>query len=618
MARKRLKCGGRPKALLGAAISSGAMLAAAAMQVAATTAAANKQEKAIKEQAQKQANALNEVNENNTKNIQEQNELIESQEEKNRQLQQDFQMSMQMQMGQENEANRLEANKMQLKYGGKVKRQKLKSVTSYGGDNIPFKVKDGGVAIPVNVDYNGYGLYTFVGDTHNEKHKTPDGKTKTGIGLEFGNGNEVEVEDKEAMLVNGNNDAIVYSNHNIDGFKPAEAVLSGMNPIDVYKVQEIKKAIKGYNDDGTKNLKGRKHAKYGTSVSNLLGAGINTLGGRFVGSSTLSGIPQQTLASTIQPTAGPTTVTTPTTGYTGGKQTLTNNNFLGGYGGAAMVSGANLAGAGITTLGNILASNKIAKAYSAAGDILASAYRNMRNINVDWLDKDTFRPAYAMAVTRDPYYNVNPQIERINRDAAAEERAINRNTLSSASRLTRLAETNDRKQQRIGEQYAIKANQEEQQKRENAATRTEFSKFNAQQEMQALNDYTGYKLQAETTKANIANESILGAAGAQADALTQSTSIKGNALQQSLATIGSAIGLAGQAFGTAYDTNRALNNEYRWGIMGYDDSKQVDAAIANGDWQAARALYYKHINYDNPISQDMIKRLRYRFPNLIG
>jgi len=169
-------------------------------------------------------------------------------------------MQLQMLTGQQNVNDRLEASKLKVRNGGKINRRRLRNITPptfLQGNNLDFKVTDGGYAMPVGSTPEGYNLFELRGNDHEHYHKTKGGKNKTGVGIKFADGNVVEGEGNQntnqgEYLLQTPDAAYFISRHNIDGFNPAQAVNYGMHPLQAYAIQENKKAIKGITDDGKK------------------------------------------------------------------------------------------------------------------------------------------------------------------------------------------------------------------------------------------------------------------------------------------------------------------------------------------------------------------------------
>lgn len=623
MKRIRLKNGGktRHKAFLGAdgAIMAAATLAAAGINSAATTSAAKTQAKAVTENAKTQAQSIKQQSDNNTALQKESINFTRQQNQENRQQQQDIQTTLQMMAGQENMNDRMEANKIVVKYGGKTKRSSIKSSTFYGGAGMPFNVTDGGAVLPLRIDNNGFGLYEIIGDTHEQSHKTPNGKRKTGVGIKFKNGDIIEGEGNgntnqgELMYVTPK-DAFFLSKHSIDGYNPTQAVLNGVHPIEAYNVQEILKDIKGLNDDGStkKTTSNNRFNSYRNSIKKLYG-GYNIL----QNNANITALP---LNSTRGVVGGAIYNTKQNNIARYGKKISLRNNirnkaslgsWLGlnksdwkNYAGAIYSSVGNVLGAGVNVLGNMYAGNILSDAYTNAGNILIDAYSQMKGISLDEVKREDFEAPHTLAVTRRANTNINPQVERIRRNADVEQREINRGTLSSAARQQRLAATNDRMTQRIGEQYAWKNNQDETIKQGNAERITETAKANADRDVIARKNWGDQRLSLMQYNNNIENAKIAGMAQAKADALTQSQTYRANALSTSMNAVGGALAASGKAFGTAMSDIRTDNinklkedREFENVYAGLGDASKIDAALIRaekGDLSYAKALYAKY------------------------
>ena len=561
MERRKLKKGGacRKKALFGEAISAGATLAAAAMQVAATQAAAKEQSKAMIENAKTQSQTLTEQI-NNDSNLQKESMAFTKQQNKeNRDFQRDVMMNIQMQAAGDNMDAKMERNKMQAKAG---KRIKLRSI-----GKAPFKVTDGGGVIPLSIDSNGYGIYEIYGNDHEHYHKTPGGKSKSGVGIKFPNGKVVEGEGNQntnqgELLYVTPQDAVFISKHTINGFNPALAVKQGLNPVDAYNVQEYNKAIKGIDDDGSKvspyNPLNRIQLKCG-------GRKKAANGGFF---------------SKNNPWAGPT---------------------ISAFG--------NIGGATISTIGNMLAANRLGSAYRKAGDIIADAYSQWHGIDMNEIKKNDFKSIPALAVMRSADTNINPQLERIQRDAAARVRETNRGTLSSAARQARLASIQDISAQRSGEQYAYAHNENEKIRQENAQRATQVMSENASREIQANKDYTSNRLSLLQYNNDIDNAKSAGIGQARADAAVQSSAAKAQGLQTSLATIGSALANSGKGYGTALENYRKESFDFSKSFSGLGNEDKVNAAILRYK-QVGDSSYIETLLQDSTVSDDAKETLR--------
>lgn len=570
MSRIRLRNGGkcRRKALLGAdgALMAAATLAAAGMNTAATLKGASEQSKAVISNAKSQADAIKLQSENDT---QLQKENIQFQKEQNNEIkeqQQQIQTTLQMMAGQENANDISERNKVALKLGGKGKHRRRLATSFYGGA-LPFKVTDGGGVIPINTDGNGYGLYEIVGNDHEHYHKAPGGKMKSGVGIKFDDGSVVEGEGNqgtsrgEKLLVTPN-DAMFISKHSIKGFNPSDAVDAGMNPQQAFIIQESIKSKYGIKDDGSNMNKKR-------------------LGG--------NARRRRTLAED------------------GKLKTFLKDNAGAVYGAAG-----NLAGAGLQFAGNLIASNKLANSYAAAGRILSDAYGQMKTIDPSIISKEDFAPTHAMAAVRTANTNVNPLVERIRRNSQTERRMVNAGTTSDAVRQQRLAGINDRSYQRMSEIEANKRNMDDRIKSENARLITQVSGQNAQLDAQANQQYTAQKLTLAQYNNNIENAKIAGAAQANANATLQGTQVKSQALATGLGAIGAGLTASAQGFANSWSQKTMAERDFDKVLTGLDGDKKVQALITNPNSHnraTAENLWKTWSNSDNEILKSQAKQL---------
>lgn len=605
----------RPKAFLGIGETAadlaiaGAIMASSVANTVATAKAADTQAKSVLEQGKIQTKALEEQNKNNIELANKTNDINKEEGQKNRQLQQDMNMTLQAGLGVENTNDRRESTKQMVKFGGKAKRKSIKSQPSYGGGR-PFKVTDGGEAIPVVVDSDNYGLYELYGNDHEHYHKAQGGKYKSGVGVKFEDGTIVEGEGNQnsnlgELLYVTPNDKYFISKHNIAGFNPAKAVYSGMNPKEAFDIQETLKAVHGYRDDGRK-VKHRSMKAFlggtlpafnmtsmpqtepngdaGVAVAKTKYNSLNTLLKRLPKFSSFN-IPKIDINNLIGTNANqqiPMEQNTRSLAKCGkvvrSKKIAGGNWFKDQWNnnrGAVYNTIGNVGGTVISSIGNTIASNKLAKAYGEAGDMIANAYLQRSGIDLSNIKEDDFAAESSMAAIRNADTNINPMLERINRDAASETRNINRNSISSAARLNRLASTNDRRQQRVTEQYANKHNIDEQIKQGNAERITQVAQANADRKTQARRNYTDTLLKGMMYNNDIRNENIIGAAQARSDASLQGSTIKANTLQSNLGAFGSALINTGNAFASSWDAER--NNKFNLfsTMAGADRSSQI-------------------------------------------
>ena len=597
MSRIRLKCGGKPrrKAFFGSdgAIMAAATLAAAGITAGATALAAKSQSKAIVDSAKTQAQSIKDQTINSNNLQKEQLAFTRSQNQENRQQQQDIQTTLQLMAGQENMNDRMEKNKMQVKLGGKPKRRSI-TAPFYGGGK--FQVTDGGGVIPLSVTPEGYGLYELYGNDHDHYHKTSSGKNKTGVGIKFNDGSVVEGEGNQntnqgELLYVTPNDAMFISKHSIDGFNPTQAVMNGVHPIQAFIIQEMLKARKGLNDDGSKAKCGKRRSlkcMLGGPTQNLEQVNMtqnpnngtaSVAGGVIYGINNKTASPVEELQynNTIAKRGGRIHL------KCGGRKKAAWGDYTWkDYAGATYNAAGNVLGAGISTWGNMWAANRLGKAYREAGGILADAYSQMHGIDMSELKMEDYAAPHTLAVIRDSNnISYDPQRERIRRNTASERREINRGTLSSAARQQRLAASNDRMLQRMSEIDATENNAKEAIRQGNAERITQTAQANADRDVQARKDYANQRLSLLQYNNNIENAKIAGMAQARADALTQSSMAHAQGLQSSMSAIGSGLTASAQGFSSTANGLRTDRVNRENILIGADSRNKTDYLIGN-------------------------------------
>ncbi len=260
--RKKAKCG-RKKAAFGsemaaAGVMAGATLAAAKIGADSAKEAANTQAATTIASAEKQAQAIKDQTIKSREYQTESQEFIKEQNAESRELQRDIQMQLQMLTGQQNVNDRLEASKIVAKNGTSVNTKHFLRGNKMSF-NLPFKVTDGGYAVPVLRTPEGFRMFELKGNDHEHYHKTPWGKYRTGVGLKFKDDTVVEGEGDQNT---GQGEYVLHtpwsdlflSKHNIAGlFNPVKAVNGGMHPLKAFNLQEYIKSIFNISDDGSKN-----------------------------------------------------------------------------------------------------------------------------------------------------------------------------------------------------------------------------------------------------------------------------------------------------------------------------------------------------------------------------
>lgn len=632
--RKKAKCGRRKAAfgseeaaiLAAAGINAAASSAAAIVGANATKDAANKQAQSTITAAQKNAQAIKDQTNKSREYQMESQDFIKEQNAENRELQKDIQMQLQMLAGQQNVNDRFEASKLVVKNGGRTKPR-----YSLRGNNMAFRVTDGGYVVPVGSTPEGYNLFEIRGNDHEHYHKAPGGKNKTGVGIKFEDGNIIEGEGNQntnqgEYMLQTPDAAYFISKHNIAGFNPAKAVNSGMHPLAAYNIQEQQKQIKGITDDGKKissPVKNKKKLAGGVipniyTMYNQTGPqlGVDTVGDTAVGvvyasqdknqmkcggkkrtlkcggkvrkkayngmllyvdpvynspkdyryhnesvmnmaanitgpttpiGPKISNVPYNPIVPVTPSSPANVNYKSPTTPTTKSSGSFWNNGGT-ELAGAGISALGNLGGAFITSSANTYAAKKLADAYNQAANITADAYRSLQTIDLGSIKKADFKAAHAMPALQAPVSQAASKISGVDRQLQRQLANIRKYSASGAAAQSR-ANTAEVDAQDIKNKI-YSADQEQMQKirQDNANRVTQASMQNAQLDTEANKQFTSAYLNLLQYNNDIENQKILGSAGALAEGATNAASSIADAHTANASTWSNAITNSTQGF----------------------------------------------------------------------
>lgn len=662
--RKKAKCG-RRKAVFGsqeaailtaAGINAAAATAAATVGASATKDAANRQAQATTAAAQKQAQAIKTQTENSKEyQLQAQN-FVKEQNAESRELQKDIQMQLQMLTGQQNINDRLEASKLVVKNGGMTKPR-----YSLQGNNTAFRVTDGGYVIPIGNTPEGYNLFEIRGNDHEHYHKAPGGKNKTGVGIKFADGNVIEGEGNQntnqgEYMLQTPNAAYFISKHSIAGFNPAKAVNMGMHPLVAYNIQEQQKQINGITDDGKKtsspvennkklagglipdvyNMYNQTTPKLETDTVGDTAVGVayasqdknkmkcggkkRTLkcGGKvrkkaydgfehWFSNPTYNTLPDVTI---INPSAGTTVnwgtgnITFPsntivtsntTTNNTKPVTTKSSGSFWNNIGadliGAGLSSLGNIGGALITSNANRYAANRLAEAYNTSADLLADAYRNLKTIDLSSIKKEDYAAAHAMPALQASISQAAAPIAAVNRQLQRRLSNAGKYSASSAAAQNRMASAEVDAQDIKNKIYSADQEQMQKTRQGNAERVTQASIQNAQLDTEANKQFSNAYLNLLQYNNDIENQRLLGAADALSEGATNAAGAIANAHTANATAWNNAMVNSGQSFAntlSAMATRKADLEKVMLGASG--DTRSLYYAN-NGSYGDAKNYY---------------------------
>ena len=633
--RKKAKCGRKKTAfgseMAAATVMAGATLAAAKIGADSAKDAANKQAQATTVAAQRQAQAIKTQTENSKEyQLQAQN-FIKDQNTESRELQKDIQMQLQMLTGQQNVNDRLEASKLVVKNGGMTKPR-----YSLRGSNTDFKVTDGGYMLYRGSTPEGFNLFEARGNDHEHYHKTPSGKYKTGVGIELKDKSVIELEGNQKTkqgeyLLQTPWALYAISKHTIDGFNPVKAVNEGIHPLLAFGKQEVKKKIKGVNDDGTPiGSPVKEHKAYaGTIIPTVLNMynqttpklETDTVGDTAVGVAYASqdknqmkcGGKKRTLKCGgkvrkkayngaisisnlytpkvrqydriyISPNSNNNISTPKSSGNFW-------NNIAKNYAAPFISSLSNIGGALITSNANRYAANKLAEAYNTSSNLLADAYRNLKTIDLNSIKREDYAAAHAMPALQAPISQSAAPIAAVNRQLQRRLSNAGKYSASSAAAQNRMASAEVDAQDTKTKVYSADQEQMQKIRQANAERVTQSAMQNAQNDIEASKQYSNAYLNLLQYNNDIENQRLLGAAGALSEGATNAAGAIANAHTANATAWNNAMVNSGQSFAntlSAMATRKADLEKVMLGASG--DTRSLYYAN-NGSYSDAKNYY---------------------------
>ena len=651
--RKKAAFGSQEAAILASAgINAAATAAAAAVSASATRDAANRQATVSIASAQKQAQAIKDQTLKAREYQIQSQEFMKEQNAESRELQKDIQMQLQMLTGQQNVNDRLEASKIAVRNGGMTKpRYSLRGnntafrVTD-GGYVIPVGKTPEGYNL-FEIRGNDHDHYH---KAPGGKNKTGVGiKFADGNVIE-GEGNQ-NTNQGEYMLQTPNA-AYFISKHSIAGFNPAKAVNNGMHPLAAYNIQEQQKQINGITDDGKKISSPVENNKklaggvipdiYTMYNQNNPNFETDTIGDTAVGVAYASkdkeqmkcggkkrtlkcGGKKRTLkcggkirqkayngyvnwfknpkyntlpdVTIVNPDAGTTVnwgtgkITLPSDTIVTSNVSKPNNNistpkssgnFWNNIGadliGAGLSSLGNIGGAWITSNANRYASNKLAEAYNTSANILADAYRNLETIDLSSIKKEDYAASPIMPALQAPISQAASQIALVNRQLQRRLANAGKYSISKAAAQDREAKVEIDAQDTKNNIYSTDQGQMQKIRQGNAERATQASIQKAQLDLEANKQFSNAYLNLLQYNNDIKNQRRLGIANALSEGATNAAGAIANAHTANATAFNNAMVNSGQSFANTLSAMATRKADLEKVMLG-----------ASGD---TRSLYY--------------------------
>ena len=660
--RRKAIFGSDSAAILAAAgINVAGTMAASAIGANATKKAAQDQANATIQSAQKQAQAIKDQNATSKELQQQSQDFVKEQNAENRELQKDIQLQLQMLTGQQNVNDRLEASKLVVKNGGMTKPR-----YSLRGNNTAFRVTDGGYVIPIGNTPEGYNLFEIRGNDHEHYHKSPGGKNKTGVGIKFADGNVIEGEGNQntnqgEYMLQTPNAAYFISKHSIAGFNPAKAVNMGMHPLVAFNIQEQIKQINGIPDDGKKTSSPVENNKKlaGGLIPNIYNIynqitpklETDTIGDTAVGVAyalqdknqmkcggkkrslkcggkvrkkaedgfyhwfsnpaynsytPYTKLPDVTI---VNPSAGTTVnwgtgditlpnntiVTSNTTNTTKPVTTKSSGSFWNNIGadlmGAGLSSLGNIGGAWITSNANRYAANKLAEAYNTSSNLLADAYRNLKTIDLNSIKREDYAAAHAMPALQAPISQSAAPIAMVNRQLQRRLSNARKYSASSAAAQNRMASAEVDAQDTKNKVYSADQEQMQKIRQANAERVTQAAMQNAQNDIEASKQYSNAYLNLLQYNNDIENQRLLGAAGALSEGATNAAGAIANAHTANATAWNNAMVNSGQSFANTLSSMATRKADIEKVMLGASGDTRSLYYSNNGSYNDAKNYY---------------------------
>ena len=290
-----------------------------------------------------------------------------------------------------------------------------------------------------------------------------------------------------------------------------------------------------------------------------------------------------------------TIVTSNTTNTTKPVTTKSSGSFWNNIGadlmGAGLSSLGNIGGALITSNANRYAANKLAEAYNTSADLLADAYRNLKTIDLSSIKREDFRAAHAMPALQAPISQSAAPIAAVNRQLQRRLSNAGKYSTSSAAAQNRMALAEIDAQDIKNKVYSADQEQMQKIRQGNAESATQAAMQNAQNDIEAGKQFSNAYLNLLQYNNDIENQRLLGAAGALSEGATNAAGAIANAHTANATAWNNAMVNSGQSFAntlSAMATRKADLEKVMLGASG--DTRSLYYAN-NGSYSDAKNYY---------------------------
>ena len=267
------------------------------------------------------------------------------------------------------------------------------------------------------------------------------------------------------------------------------------------------------------------------------------------------------------------------------------NNIGADLMGAGLSSVGNIGGAWITSNANRYAANKLAEAYNTSSNLLADAYRNLKTIDLNSIKREDYAAAHAMPALQAPISQSAAPIAAVNRQLQRRLSNAGKYSASSAAAQNRMASAEVDAQDTKNKVYSADQEQMQKIRQDNANRVTQAAMQNAQNDIEASKQYSNAYLNLLQYNNDIENQRLLGAAGALSEGATNAAGAIANAHTANATAWNNAMVNSGQSFAntlSAMATRKADLEKVMLGASG--DTRSLYYAN-NGSYSDAKNYY---------------------------
>ena len=576
-------------------------------------------------------------------------EFIAQQNAESRDIQKTAMTNMQMLMGQENSKQRKEQGMITAKYGSNLRR-KLKQggkIANSSTGELGFKITDGdeGISNPIiPLEYTPDGGVIFMVNPKLKDHGEKNSDGKKGVGIATATINNPNIPKKSNLEVEGGEIGkakfgkgieSMISKHTLPGsnFNPKDVYLSTGNYDMAFNESERIKDIKGIPDSG--------YAKYGINNKKVrrlkLNGGTTDLQNTYYATQpelndatnnafTLSAmlkqnnIPETANAANGQQNITDTSRTNVLKSKYGGRIKLKDGGRIkaklgipGMMGiGTAASALSNIIGGAINTKANKKAAGILSDAYNRSGQAMIDAYNKLHGIDLSTIKAEDYAAAPVLANIRSARYNINPQLENVERIGRQLSKNIKHNTLGSASQQQKELALLDKIVQTEGEAYGTQSNAVETIKQANMQELNKVSNENADRQLQSKAKYADSMLAGMEFNAGIDNTKALGIGEAKAGIINNIAQAQANNILANAQTLGKVANNIGTNAANYLNGLGAYRTEVNKALLKVDNPEKSSYLGNNKDIitrNIAEGYANEWINSNSPDLKERAKRL---------